>query len=325
MLGTMARLLRVLLSLIPVIFGILAFVFSVLAITSRDWASRRQYADDTDAISQSAPIYTLYRSPFRICTETVTSNGSTSASNTTSSDDGDDQPPPTDLNYTYTSNCVHYPVYGFNRTSCELPSVANSNVLPQVGDQRQCQQIHLAGDYQIASTTFITLAFVLALAMAVWDCFGSARAHHRAAEGEREYEHPHHSRLSTIPSLLKLVMFPSAMVGAGAALLAQFYAVLGLIQSAPNNADFATSSGNREHHDPWVQGKALSLYMTQSWFWALLCGWTSWAIWGGIRNSHSGYGARHRERRHHGRHNGRGRKFWPGRKSKDEVVQIRSD
>jgi len=306
----MASFTRVLPSLVPFIFALLAFIFSLLAITSHDWAIRNQYPNDTDSISQITPIYTLYRSPFQICTEAITADISTNitALNTTDSSE-DDQPPPP-INYTYTSSCYRYKAYGMGRTSCELASVTNSNYVPQVGDRRQCQQIHYAGNYNIASTVFIGTTFILVIIMVIVNFFSldntndsvtTAESEHAVTVGESEHhEHHHHqpsSTASTITLSLTHLILPFTIIGAATALISQYYAILGLIQSAPNNADFATSTGNREHHDPWVQGKALSVYMSLSWFWALLVAWAGWLVWGGGIGSVSGVRGYGRKRR----------------------------
>ncbi|KAK1777160.1 hypothetical protein QBC45DRAFT_331395 [Copromyces sp. CBS 386.78] len=246
----MAPLTRVGLSLIPFVFALLAFTFSLLAITDPDWAERKQYGPDTDAISQTAPIYTLYRSPFRICTELATPENS--------------PPPPAPVNYTYTSNCTNYRPSGLNATSCELPAVLLNNSLSQAGDARQCQQIHIAGNFSIASASLLGIALLL--------CLGCAGASALALSWG-------HRNGNALELLTRVLLQPVAVAGAAAAAIAQFYAVLGLVQSAPNNADFATSTGNAEHHDPWVQGRALSVYMSLSWFWALLMVWAAGAVW----------------------------------------------
>jgi hypothetical protein len=275
-------------ALVPFVFSLLALVFSLLATTSPEWASRNQYPDNTDAISQTTPLYTLYRSPFQICTETIAVDNSNSPGNTNTTtvngndDSGDDQPPAS-LNYTYTSSCTHFAVYGWNKTSCELPSVAASNLAPQAGDARQCQQIHLAGNFQVASAVF--LGTTIGLGFADGASPSGHRHHHHEAEHRRV------PALSVAHMVVQQLFFPFAVVGAGAALISQFYAILGLVQSAPNNADFASSQGNREHHDPWVQGKALSIYMSLSWFWALLAAWAGWLAWGSAgRNTGERFG-----------------------------------
>jgi hypothetical protein len=279
---------RALAGLLPFIFSLLAFTFSMLAVTSPDWASRKQYADNTDAVSQTAPIYTLYRSPFQICVADMIADNSTSPQNSTSGNQ-DDQPPPV-LNSTYKSNCSHFKVYGSGATSCELPSVLGRNLATQVGDARQCQQIHLAANYHVASAVFLGVAMLVSLAVAIGGLVSllSDTKRHRGDLQEGEAANSHrHGYLRSLLSLAPTLLFPFVAVGAGTALIAQFYAILGLVQSAPNNADFASSQGNREHHDPWVQGKALNTYLSFSWFWALLAAWACYLVWGGVSLSKS--------------------------------------
>ncbi|KAK3329202.1 hypothetical protein B0H66DRAFT_526596 [Apodospora peruviana] len=310
---------RALAGLLPFIFSLLAFTFSLLAVTSPEWASRNQYPDSTDAISQLEPLYTLHRSPFQICISQATivddpNNANTNATDTPKTDDQgsteeDDQPAPP-LNYTYTLSCQNYHLFGKNKTSCELPNVVGQNIAPQVGDTRQCQQIHLAGNYQVASSVFLGVALLVSLVVA-----GVALADSMKFRGNGDNdaaiaaEARHQGHVHHFPKLLALaptVLFPLTVVGVVTALVAQFYAVEGLIQSAANNSDFASSAGNREHHDPWSQGKALSTYLSLSWFWALLAAWVGWLIWGPVGGS--GYGTWSGGRWAEGKQNGSGEK-----------------
>lgn len=308
----MTPFLRALPSLAPLLFALLAFVFSLLTITSHDWASRAQYADDTDSLSQFKPIYTLYRSPFQICTETRIADSIVPVANASS--DGGDDPPPVAVKYTYTSHCHRYRAFGFNHTSCELATATNSNLVPQVGDRRLCEQIHYAGNYDIASTVFISLTFFLAIAMVFMAFFTLDPADKPAANGDGDEElaegvssgptkenshhggrhHKHHSDThaensgtpnssvhthSPAAPYINLLVISFSIIGVATALISQFYGVLAFIQSAPNNADYATSTTNREHHDPWVQGTALSVYMTLSWSFGAAAGFGAWIIW----------------------------------------------
>ena len=286
---------RVLAGLFPFVFSILAFTFSLLAVTSPEWASRHQYPDNTDAISQTDPIYTLFRSPFQICigasTPVIDDESSPSTNSTTTDDvfdEEDDQPPPpVPSNFVYTTSCTHYHIYGKNKTSCELPSVVGTNLAPQVGDARQCQQIHLAGNYQVASAVFLGVTLLTTLVLffvSIADSLKYPTSHPENGASTNHLAHVHHfpKTLSILPTLL----FPLVVTGVITAIISQFYAIMGLVQSAPNNGDFTTSQGNREHHDPWMQGKGLSVYLSLSWFWALLAGWSGWVVWGGSGNGH---------------------------------------
>jgi len=323
-------------TLVPLVFALLAFIFSLLAITSPQWGARNQYANDTDSVSQVTPIYTLYRSPFQICGEVATVvNSTVPAANITDTDGNTDQPPPPQLNYTYESVCQHYRAFGFNRTSCELASVTQSKTVPQVGDRRLCQQIHYAGNFSITSTVFISSSFLLTLAIAVIgflstsnDDSGTSGAAltsnpstadeadveeeeeeeprtksgphqvHDLEDGMRHRHHRHHhssNNTSRTPVVvaqsprplfaaspyLTLFILTFSFIGVATALISQFYAVLAFTESSPNNADYASSTGNHEKHDPWVQGKALSIYMTLSWCFATAAGFGVHLLWRG--------------------------------------------
>jgi hypothetical protein len=213
----------------------------------------------------------------------MTVDNSTSPQNGTSGGQ-DDQPPPVP-NVTYKSNCSHFKVYGWGETSCELPSVLGSNLAIQVGDARQCQQIHLAANYQVASAVFLGVGMLASLAVAIGGLvlLLSDTKRHRGNPDEGEAGNGRlHGYLGRLLPLAPTLLFPFVAVGAGTALIAQFYGILGLVQSAPNNADFASSQGNREHHDPWVQGKAINTYLSFSWFWALVAAWSCYLVWGNV-------------------------------------------
>ena len=77
-----------------------------------------------------------------------------------------------------------------------------------------------------------------------------------------------------------------ASVGFITALIGQYYGVLGLIQSLPNNADFASSSaGSKDdintqgNHGPWFQGVGLSVYATLSWAFIFVSGTIASRLW----------------------------------------------
>jgi hypothetical protein len=351
---------RVAPAVVAMVFALLAFIFSLLAITSPQWGARNQYPNNTDSISETTPIYTLYRSPFQICGAVaivVNSTTPPTPSNATS-DPGGDEPPPPQLNYTYKTTCQHYRAFGFDKTSCELASATKSKTVPQVGDRRLCDQIHYAGNFSITSTVFISLAFLLTLAMGVVgfvvanngsssgdttsatttapttttsgrvvnatdddddddqeDQVGkdagpkSGGRHHQVRDvedGIRPTNHNHPSSTNnpnnpnppTVPTnppiysalyrplfsaspYLTLLILTFSFIGVAAALISQFYAILAFTESSPNNADFATSQGNHEKHDPWVQGKALSVYLTLSWAFAAAAGFATHLLWRG--------------------------------------------
>jgi hypothetical protein len=282
--------LHLLSALFALIFSLLAFIFSLLAINSKQWAVRNNYNPlyGPKNWTETNIIYTLYRSPFIICSAAQTDANSSSGG-------GDVQNP------TYTVTCRHFRPFGFDRTSCEEEVATQDDTAPNLGDTRLCQQIHYAGNFGITSTFFISLGFIIIgiVMIATFSTFLKStrtedeprepRSEERRraedqngieeeetpnsrvpAEKSRECHHSqHHS--AVLPYLnLTLLMFIS--IGVISALISQFYAVEGLIQSAYNNADFSTSQGTSSAevlvsgiHGPWYQGKALSVYATCAW------------------------------------------------------------
>ncbi|KAH7227155.1 uncharacterized protein BKA55DRAFT_584230 [Fusarium redolens] len=242
--------------LIGLAFAIVAFVFSVITITSREWAIRDNY--DTDFAPQywEKPIYTLYRSPFIICTAKQV--------NSTNSD----EPP------THHVHCDHFKPYGHNKTSCELYNSTGSDKATTIGDQRSCQQIHLAGNYAIASTVFIGIGFLATTALVLLSLLRSVSTH------RHKHESGHGSNNNRTMPILALVTLVFLFVGFATAVISQFYAILGFIVSLPNQSDFASSQGSggsdesdvNGGHGPWYQGKALSVYATLAWGFTIATG-----------------------------------------------------
>lgn len=258
-------------------FSIVSLVFTFLALTSREWAVRDNYDKTLNPPEWGTPLYTLYRSPFIVCGYDDVINNSTN---------------PQDHVI-----CFHFKPYGFDQTSCETVAATQDDTAPSVGDARFCQQIHLAGNFAIASSCFISLGFILTalLAFATLPPLG-LRAGREVegelvrAEGERERKHHHpprgergYRRSHVVPVLnLALVIF--LIIAAICALISQFYGIIGLIQSQPNQSDYASSQGNQDpipvidpdpnwvthgNHGPWYQGNALSVYETVAWGFAL--------------------------------------------------------
>ena len=210
--------------------------------------------------------FRLYRSPFAIC------------------------------NYNGTNvTCHHFHPFG-NTTSCEAISRTGKTDADNSGDARLCQQIHLAGHFAIASTTLISVGFLLSLALLAFaitmpstasevGTAGKSQSRHgrdhskhaqegvadgvEATLGEQESRLHRRSGATEWSSYGSFLMLICLSIGITTGLLSQFYTILGLIQSAPNNADFASSSGIAEpslhQYDSWYQGKALSVYETCAW------------------------------------------------------------
>jgi hypothetical protein len=136
---------RLLPAITAAIFSLIALIFSLLTITSKNWAVRHNYDPNLNTLDWKTPIYTLYRSPFTVCTATLANASLTGSSAAIASD--------------FEITCNRFRPNGFNHTSCELAIATQDDTAPTIGDARLCQQIHYAGNYGIASTTFIGLAF----------------------------------------------------------------------------------------------------------------------------------------------------------------------
>jgi hypothetical protein len=237
------------------IFALLAFVFSMLAITSRQWAVRDNYDPDVSQQYWAKPIYTLYRSPFIVCSASQRNATATSSSTATAT-------PVWDV------KCDHFKPFGRDRTSCELYNVTGSDSAENLGDQRLCQQIHLAGNFGIASTFFIGIGFLATGALALLGL--SSRS---SGPGWLPY--------------LSLATLLFLFVGVATALLSQFYGVLGFMISLPNQSDFASSQGTggsdevdvHGAHGPWYQGRALSVYATLAWAFGIAAGTLAIMTW----------------------------------------------
>src|SRR5271163_673613 len=134
-------------SSVTVLFSLLGFVFALVAITSKEWVLRNEY-QSTDPVQWSKIQYTLYRSPFVICTA--------NAGNVT---------------------CEHFHAYGKD-TSCEAIYTTGDPNANNSGDARLCQQIHLAGYFAIASTTLISVGFLLSLGLFVVATGGGGHGKH---------------------------------------------------------------------------------------------------------------------------------------------------
>jgi hypothetical protein len=294
------RVLRLSIVAFAVSTAILAFVFSVVATTSHRWAIRDYYntvvPEDWTTVN-----YTLSRSPFRICTATPVFR-----QNAASADEG-----PTLIFVKYNVNCSSFKPFGKDKTSCELRSVTKSDTVATDGDSRLCQQIHAAGNYAIASTVMISLGFLIVLGLAligVTKAFGSSPTADEsisttarpASKGEAgatantvntSASAEQRSRLRTSRSLFQGMHLCSTIfwiLGAILGLISQFYGILGLVQSAPNNADWASSAaGNSKdvntnvegYHGPWYQGSGLGAYLTCAWAFALVTPFLTSRLW----------------------------------------------
>ncbi|KAK5212095.1 hypothetical protein LTR47_004025 [Exophiala xenobiotica] len=305
------RTLRFLPPVFAVVFSILALVFSLLAVTSRKWAVRNNYDRLLNPVDFTCPIFTLYRSPFIICTAhelplnktaqasvssstptfTATSSSSTSSTKSTGC------AAPTSK---WEVNCHHYRPFGFDKTSCELEVATQTDTASNVGDARLCQQIHYAGNFGITSTLFIGLGFILTGTMAMMTLHNARKATRATSQPLTESQKGENiqvnneavdpaitttgpngsgfvrSQASVVASYLSLVLLVFLFMGVVTGIIAQYFGILGLIQSQPNQADFAGSGGNSDaahgNHGPWYQAVGLSTYATCAWSFAAAAG-----------------------------------------------------
>ena len=275
-------------SIATAIFSLLSFIFSLLAITSKKWAVRDNFDPKLNPLDWKTPIYALSRSPFSVCTATLV-DASADPSQTSS----------------FRVQCSNFRPRGFNHTSCELAIATRSDTAPTIGDARLCQQIHYAGDFFIASTTFIGLAFLVTLVLVVFTVIKRPQfvsdvqappKNTTTPDEEQPCEPTSAGQAQPVASsppqgsvwvpwvVLLLLIF--VFIGFAAALIGQYYGVLGLVQSLPNNADFASSSaGSKDdtntqgNHGPWYQGVGLSAYATCAWAFAALAGTIASRSW----------------------------------------------
>jgi hypothetical protein len=303
------------------VFSLLSFVFSLVAITSKDWAVQQTFNSTiTSPKNWTKPIFTLYRSPFQICsakanktiisTNTTISNNATDDDGSSSENQGDDTGNATFIVvnqtiYHWNVSCHHYRPFGFDRTSCELEVATQDDQADNVGDSRLCQQIHLAGNFSIASTVFMSLGFLLIAALAIATVIaGGSSAPEASVTGTHErrghektgaptgigsmsrVQEQRSFRRSQVFQFVNLAVAVFLVIGVVTAVIAQFYAIEGLVQSLPNNSDFASSSATSEGdvnthglHGPWYQGKALSTYWTCAWGFAMAAAFAASMAW----------------------------------------------
>jgi hypothetical protein len=258
----MARILRRASSVLPFVFAALAFAFTVVTITSRDWARQKHYDPSLDMKDWETPIYNIYRSPFQIC-EVTKDN-------------------PNENTTTYVLHCNTFDAFGFGKTSCETVFATQNYGAAHTGDERLCQQVHRAGNLAITSTTFITLGFTLTLLMTLVGCTSGSADSTTAADGSSD----HHGRKRPFYTpYINFVLITSLSIGATCGLLSQFYGVLAFIQSQPPNGAFASGRGNvidptqDNASGPWIEGTALKAYLTCAWVFSAFAAGAAGAVW----------------------------------------------
>lgn len=156
------------------------------------------------------------------------------------------------------------------KTSCEgLVGTNLSDMDARYGDDRMCQQIHMAGSLAIGSSVFVGFSLLALLVLVPLSIMSSNSG----------------SAVTKGISLFAILML---LISAALLFLAQFYGVLGLVQSQIPNADFATD-GNLPHSvGPWVQGIASIRYASTGWFAAILAAGCCAGVWGVARSASSG-------------------------------------
>ena len=149
--------------------------------------------------------------------------------------------------------------------------------------------IHRAGDLAITSTTFITLGFILTIAMTVLAFIRPARQ--PASRAQVSYDNasqepkPSQSEPPLYLGLVNLLLILSLSIGAITAVLSQFYGIIAFIQSQPDNGLFAGGRGNTfdptqdNSHGPWVEGQALKAWVTCAWVFAVAGAGAASAMW----------------------------------------------
>lgn len=277
---------------LPVVFGALSFAFILAAITSRDWARRNHYDPLADMKAWDKPIYHNYRSPFIVCSPS-SEDGTNEEGNVTTT--------------TVTLTCHRFRPFGFGDTSCETVFATQDYESAVVGDERLCQQVHYAGNLAITSAFFTGLALSLLIILAIASAgYGlqprKSRKACSAEEGEAaavtaEGQKGHAATTkddakssvkapkSSVAPILNFLAVLFASVGAVSAFIAQFYGVIGLVQSNPDNGRWAGTAGNAADptldnaHGPWFQGTALSVFVTLAWIFGVLSSGAAAAVW----------------------------------------------
>lgn len=142
----------------------------------------------------------------------------------------------------------------------------------------------------IASLTFTSIGFALCLVLSfvyVGKALGRGNktpktepvSAEQNATDARTHHHAHHtdrrprSRYHPVLSVGTYVTIFAMVLAAVCTILAQFFGILGLVQSAPDNGMFASYSFGQAvnqlsgdvSHTPWVQGDGLSIYASLGW------------------------------------------------------------
>jgi hypothetical protein len=118
----------------------------------------------------------------------------------------------------------------------------------------------MAASLLVSSSVFSGLSLLSILVLSVLSILSPAthqsKRHHREAGAAP----------STTHTLLSSWTIFCLLVSAGLLFIAQFYGVLGLVQSAFPNGNYITNVPLASNSGPWVQGKANTIYASIGWF-----------------------------------------------------------
>jgi len=267
---------------IPLVLIIISFIFTVLSTTSKQWAYQNFYSEgEVVALDQQIkPLWTIYRSPFWTCGRPANPQRISPFSFYLSSPSCPIPIPFSkpqiqkltrihEIAGDHTVLCTRHSLTSFGHRACETlagTNLPNGQDNPAYGDPRQCQQIHMAASLTVSSSIFSGLALLTTLLFLPLSHL-------------RPTQHTHTSPTSPV-QLINIWIIFSLSVSGIMLVLAQFYGVLGLIQSALPNGAYATNISISASSGPWIQGKASVIYASFGWFAAFLATGCMVVVWG---------------------------------------------
>ncbi|KAF2178914.1 hypothetical protein K469DRAFT_674865 [Zopfia rhizophila CBS 207.26] len=263
----------------PLVFGILSLSFVAVSFASRDWVRQDYFPPQLQPLDWKDPQYTIYRSPFILCSANPFKNGSEVVR--------------------YDITCNRFNIMGRGQTACQTPNetAAYSSV---TGDWRMCQQIHLSGNLILAALVFVSVAFATLAGLSyVFIMRATSNRRYKGSRGQNTTTPPadptgQQPITSLVVIIFTYLLLAFLSVTAMCTFLSQFYGILGLVQSQPDNGIWASMSlGSVQdqqtgdlHHAPWVQGNVLMIHMSLAWFFSALTAGAIGGSWlGAFRSS----------------------------------------
>ena len=152
----------------------------------------------------------------------------------------------------------------------------------------------------LAALVFISLAFVICLPLSAYAALfasASSGAHSQpvpTSDPDTHDNHTHHyhekrrnrgSAVAMWAVVATHVLIISLAISAVATFLAQFYGIMGFIQSLVDNGLFASYVNGGPQlqgdvvHGPWTQGKGLSTFTSLGWFFGAVGAGAVGAVW----------------------------------------------